>query len=330
MRKDAQVSMITWFRDIRHAIRWRKDRYSPIIREVRRSTWAQLRVEWRWHSNPRRRPHRLPANLVVSLTSYPSRFDTLSHTLRSLLCQTIKADHTILWITHSEMPLLPKNITALQAAGLEIRAADNIKSYNKIFPALDAFPDAFICTADDDLYYWPTWLEELVEGAQATDRIVTCHNGHEIAFDSYGGFKPYAQWRFNVRQRGELNRIFPTGGSGILYPPGILAHTAEDREAAINLCPRGDDIWLYWIGQRNGAIYKLVGRWREFVAWRGSQTNALWHSNILQGGNDDQIRKMMARYGYPHRRVENAGADEAQTMGSARSQADDSHRQVTS
>jgi hypothetical protein len=222
--------------------------------------------------------------------------------LRCLLQQTIKADHTILWVDHSDFALLPLEVTNLQAAGLEIRTTDDIddiKSYTKIIPALDSFPDAFICTADDDLYYWPTWLEELVENTNLKDHVVTCHRGHEITLDSRGDFKPYNEWNWDIQIRGELKRLFPTGIGGVLYPPGILAHTAEDRSAILNLCPDADDIWLYWMGRRNGAIYKTVGRWRKLVLWHGTQEHALWHSNVTQGRNDEQIRMMADRYGYP-------------------------------
>jgi hypothetical protein len=263
------------------------------------SRWGQLCVKWHWHIKPARRPHGLPAELVLSLTSYPPRFRTLSLTLRSLLRQTVKPDRTILWIAHADIPLLPKDVRDLQAAGLEIRATDDTKSYKKTIPALDAFPDAFICTADDDAYYRPTWLEQLVEGMSLTERLVTCHRAHQITLDANGRFQPYAQWLMDVRKRGKSELLFPTGVGGVLYPPGILAHTADDRVAAFTLSPHADDIWLYWIARRNGAIYKTVGRWCYLVLWRGTQDQALYHRNFTQGGNDDQIRKMTERYGCP-------------------------------
>jgi hypothetical protein len=278
-------------RRLRLGISWRWQYYLDCVRPTF--------IAWRWHFKFVGRPHHLPAALIVSLTSYPPRYGTLVHTLRSLLLQTVKADHTILWVAYSDFPLLPANVVDLQAHGLEIRPTEDLKSYKKIIPALDAFPDAFICTADDDQYYVRTWLEELVGGVTSSDRIVTCHRAHEITFDSQGRFRPYSQWVHNTRTRGILNSLFPTGASGILYPPGILAHAAEDRKAASSLCPRADDIWLYWMGRRNGAIYKTVGRWRPLIEWPGSQKIGLWHDNVRQGGNDEQMRKMADRYGYP-------------------------------
>lgn len=247
----------------------------------------------------RGRPHQLPGKLIVSITSYPPRFKGLALTLRSLLRQTVRSNHTILWVARDDVSFIPEEVGKLQKEGLEIRATEDIKSYKKILPALDAFPDAFICTADDDLYYWPTWLEELVEGVSLAERIVSCHRAHEIAFDSEGRFKPYSEWLLDTPLRGQIPHLFPTGCAGALYPPGILTHRIEDREAAFNLCPHADDIWLYWIGRRNGARYKAVGRRRELIVWSGSQDEALWYDNLLKGGNDEQIRKLAAKYGYP-------------------------------
>lgn len=270
----------------------------PVVRDLVQARWCARLLAWRWHLRSGGQPHRLPGQLIVSLTSYPPRFGTLVHTLRSLLLQTVKADRTILWIAHGDLPLLPADVVGMQAAGLEIRATDDLRSYKKIIPALDAFPDAFICTADDDQYYRPSWLEELIAGAGG-DRVVTCRRAHEITFNSHGAFNPYNQWVLDTRRRGTMRALFPNGAGGVLYPPGVLAHTAEDRAATMSLCPSGDDIWLYWIGRRNGATYRTTPRWRRLIEWPGSQDVALWRRNMLQGVNDQQIRSMAQRYGYP-------------------------------
>jgi hypothetical protein len=246
----------------------------------------------------KRKPHSLSRTLIVSLTSYPPRYATLALTLRSLLRQTVKADRTILWIAHDDFELLPREVRNLQSRGLEIRLTDDTKSYNKILPTLDAFPEAYICTADDDIYYWPTWLEELVDGAGDNGRVVPCHRAHEIAFGSDGTIKPYREWAFDVERRGESERLFPTGVAGALYPPGILSHAAGDRVAALNICLYADDVWLYWIGRRNGARYRTVGRHRKLLIWPGSQVKSLWEKNG-SGGNDIQIRNMIDKYGFP-------------------------------
>src|SRR5215472_9800242 len=166
------------------------------------SVIARIRLELGQPCRNTMRPHGLPGDLVVSLTSHPRRFRTLALTLRSLLQQTVQADHIVLWLTRADLRLLPKDVFDLRAAGLEIRVAEDLKSYTKMLPALQAFPDAFICTADDDTYYWPTWLEELVDAYDANDPAVTCHRAHGITVDRHGRPNPYKQWQRHVRPRG--------------------------------------------------------------------------------------------------------------------------------
>jgi len=285
---------------IRHSFHWRRVHCWNILREHGRPFWAQVKLSCTWNLNLRHlyKKHGLPKRLVVSLTSYPKRYSTLVHTLRSLLLQNVKADHTILWIAHGDYASLPHTVLELQSFGLEIRKTEDIGSYKKIVPSLAAFPDAYICTADDDIYYWPSWLEELVDGLRSESHMIACHRWHEIGYNSAKSLKPYMEWGLDIKERRTSERMFPTGVGGVLYPPGILAHSNSDLQAGLKLAPRGDDIWLYWIGRRNGAGYKAVGRWHDLVSWRGSQLNALWREN-MSGENDRQIRNIIDKYGYP-------------------------------
>ena len=126
------------------------------------------------------RPHGLQNSVVVSLTSYPPRFPYLDKTIKSLLDQSVKADHTLLWIAVDDIEHLPEAVRSLTSHGLQIKTCEDIRSYKKIIPALEAFPEATIVTADDDVYYKPDWLEGLVELHKAHPE------GHCIASGSSG------------------------------------------------------------------------------------------------------------------------------------------------
>jgi len=123
--------------------------YANCVREMNR----------RWHSGVAQSPHPLPGQLIVSLTSYPPRFATLDKTIKCLLRQTVKPDAIVLWIASGDRSKLPDAVTRLERDGLTIACCDNLRSYKKIIPALERYPNAFIVAADDDLYIWPTWLE---------------------------------------------------------------------------------------------------------------------------------------------------------------------------
>jgi hypothetical protein len=226
--------------------------------------------------------------LIVSLTSYPARFGTLYLTLGCLLDQTVKPDRVILWIAHDDMLRLPPAVRALEKAGLEIRACDDLRSFKKLVPALEAFPDAFIVTADDDIFFRRNWLEELVDGFEP--HVIACHRAHRMKRSANGNLEPYLDWEFDVQDsaaRKPSTDIMPTGGAGALYPPRSLDVRVTDRELFLRLCPTGDDLWFYWCARMAGTKHKKVGGKMRIVTRAGSQDSALWAAN--EADNDRMI-----------------------------------------
>jgi hypothetical protein len=278
-------------------------------RTLRRRRRLLLR---RWHSwralsklnAPRKgRTHGLPGELIVSLTSYPARFDGLHLTLACLLHQAVRPDRLILWIAHDDMEQLPPTVRALEERGVEIRACDDLRSFKKLVPALQAFPDAFIVTADDDLCYPPDWLEELVNAAE--QRVVTGHRAHRIKPWEDGSLRPYVEWEFNVQDakaRQPSADILLTGAGGILYPPHSLDPRATDRSLFERLCPDCDDLWFYWCARLAGTMHKKVRGTFRLLHWPGSQRSSLWKSN-QHGGNDAAIAALEQEFGYPPMRA---------------------------
>lgn len=249
--------------------------------------------------NWRARPHGLPRGLVVSLTSYPPRYGTLLPTLQSLMFQTLRPDRLLLWLTRPDADGLPQEVLALAGEGLEIRLCEDLRSYNKIIPTLEAFPDQIVVTADDDVYYWPTWLEELVTAHTSTGDPVICHRAHLIAQDSNGRPLPYGEW--NQRRKSDMRSplLLPTGVLGVLYDPRIFHADVTRRDLFTRLCPTADDIWLYWMHRLNGSIPHLLRTRRRIIEWPGSQTAQLMRGNVREGGNDEAIAAMIRHYGFP-------------------------------
>jgi hypothetical protein len=203
-------------------------------------------------------------------------------------------------------------VLALQQAGLTIEYTEDLKSFKKIIPALRRFPDAFIVTADDDVYYWPTWLEELVNAYSPARREILCHRVNRIRLAANGRPLPYSQWDFEYRGFEPSPLIFPTGAGGVLYPPGHLHPDVVDDATFRALCPSTDDVWLYWMGLRGGSQFRRteLGRPRmrwpgssprfSMIVWPGSQRVSLNRINIPQGGgNDSQIGNLIDRFGFP-------------------------------
>ncbi|HVZ98877.1 MAG TPA: hypothetical protein VG841_01030 [Caulobacterales bacterium] len=286
----------------------RARRAAGIVRRSPRSIPRALKgaclqrlIDWTWPDRrPQPRRHALPGRLVVSLTSFPPRFPTLAATLKCLLSQTVAADDVILWIAHGDAPELPEDVRALTRYGLTIEFTEDLRSFKKIIPTLAAFPDAFVATADDDVYYPETWLEEACAAYDPQRREALCHRAHGIGLDAAGLPLPYRAWRHDVRARESSPLLFPTGIGGVLFPPGTLHDDVRDVTSFTRLCPTADDIWLYWMVRRAGALVRRVGPRRDMVTWPSSQTFSLHRVNAApDGANDVQIRNMIARYGFP-------------------------------
>lgn len=268
---------------------------------------AFLRFQANWLLAGRRYRARRQAdsNVVVSLTSYPPRFPTLHLTLMSLLGQSFAPARIVLWVAHQDMAQLPVSVTALTRHGLEIRACEDLRSYKKLIPQLHSDPRSIIVTADDDVYYWRNWLKELVDAYQPGRQEVIAHRVHRVRLGSDGLPLPYAQWEHSISALNADDLHFPTGIGGVLYPPGVLGEQVLQAEQFMALCPRGDDIWFWWMARRNGARFRRApsaNYSNYFHCWDGSQECALWEDNLTGNFNDTQIAAMIERFGFAEER----------------------------
>lgn len=243
----------------------------------------------------------LPAPLIVSLTSYPKRYPTLSLTIKSLLEQSVVCDKIVLWVSENDYTSLPDHVLELRGPLFEVRThKDDIRSFRKLVPALAAFPDAFIVTADDDIYYPPSWLAELGDTYTASRPAIVCHRAHLARFDAAGAARPYYDWRYDIRSAAPAGRgsaIFPTGVGGVLYPPSSLSPEVLNQNAFMELCPFADDVWFFWMARLQRSRHIKVKDYFSVVEWPDTQGSALFLHNVAEKGNDSQVAAVQARYG---------------------------------
>ncbi|WP_227493402.1 MULTISPECIES: glycosyltransferase family 2 protein [Paracoccus] len=237
-------------------------------------------------------PHGLRAPLIVSLTSYPARFASLHLVLRSVLQQTVRADRVILWLDEGDQDRLPAEVRAL---GVETRICPNWRSYKKIVPVLLETPDAYVVTADDDVYYGPDWLEALVRRAESR---VVCHRAHRVVLAA-GDPLPYGDWQRNISVPETGPLVFPTGVGGVLYAPGVFHPDVTDAALFQELAPSADDVWLYWMHRLAGSRPEKIGGRFRITEWPGTQQQNLRQGNLTGDGNDRAVRALVEHYGFP-------------------------------
>ncbi|MEX0594067.1 MAG: tetratricopeptide repeat protein [Balneolaceae bacterium] len=243
--------------------------------------------------------HPFEEPLIVSLTSYPKRFGTLHHTISSLLNQSVRPDRVILWVAEEDRSSVPSKVLQLIRDGLEIRTCQDLGPYKKLIPSLLEFSDAILVTADDDIYYWPTWLQELTECAVKFPDCVIAHRAHRIATTLEGEWLPYGMWDWGFHRPGIPSRdLFSTGGAGVLYRPGCFHEDVTEERLFQKLCPRADDLWFYWMYRLQDVNVVTTGKPNQFLMWPDSQQEALWHDNGTDG-NDRQAANLSDVYGWP-------------------------------
>ncbi len=265
----------------------------------------EIKVRWIIHRNnffsSKGETHGLSVPLVVSLTSYPPRFKTLSLTLKCLMMQTTLADEIVLWVASADKGALPADVTALEDYGLKIRTCNDIRSYKKLIPQMMLTPDAAIITTDDDVYYPPQFVSKLVGSYAPGTKEILCGRAHRVVSDKVtGAVRAYSDWEFETRTTDSSLFVFPTGVGGVLYMPGVVSPEILDESKFLRYCPNNDDVWFYFMGAAVGTRFRRVDCGvNKLVLWSGSQDSALWNQNLTGGQNDLVLKTMIAHYGNP-------------------------------
>lgn len=242
-----------------------------------------------------------PVNdVIVSLTTYPNRFHSCVHTVRSILRQTCKPYRTELYISREEANIhsLPHALAELADAGLHIEFVNgNTGSYKKLIPALERWPNKTIVTADDDKLYPPTWLSQLVSRHREMPDTVLCHRARLMTGKS-DSWKPYSDW-VECHSSMPASGVFPIGVGGVLYPPDCFHPDVFNMDKAMALAPSSDDIWFKVMAWRNRTPHcQVTASPQKYYSVPNLSGGRLYERNVVQGGNDAALATLADLYGF--------------------------------
>ena len=233
-----------------------------------------------------------PIPIVVSLTTFPARIESVALTIKSLMNQSMKPDKIVLYLGE-DVREVPDSLEQLKPYGLEIHfVPGNLKPHKKYFYALEEYPEALLITADDDIMYDRRFLEVLYACHLRHPGAVVAHRVHRMLRQN-GELLPYSAWSYedwSMPDQPSLS-LFATGCAGILYPPGCIAKESGDQENIIRYCLNADDVWLKFKELDRGVPVVWTGR-RGFMEVRVHQRTGLAQSNVNAGGNDSYIAAM--------------------------------------
>lgn len=242
--------------------------------------------------------------VIVSLTSYGRRVSSvLPYTIISLLKQTYRPDMILLWLDsdHWNDEKIPKNLKRLQKYGLTIKYCSDIKSYKKLIPTLESYPDDIIITCDDDLYYKSYMIKDLIDAYRKNPNCIHVQNAHIIKSDNDGNIMSYNDWIMDISGKTGRN-VFPTGGSGCLYRKDLLFKDICNDELFMTLAPKADDVWFFFMALLNGTNASVLPKRKNRYLpldnlyqffHKGSNLSS---SNVKENQNDVQIRAIMNHY----------------------------------
>lgn len=245
--------------------------------------------------------------VVVSLTSYGKRLETVHIAIKSMLCQTYPPDKIILYLAEDvKKNDIPESILELTQFGLEIKfKSGNLGPHKKYYYAMLDYPEDLIITIDDDLLYPEYLLEELVKEHQKYPNAVIAARIHEIRFDNNGDILPYTKWgyEYNGAKCVPKYKFLATGGAGTLYPPGAIDESFFNQKLILELSYRTDDLWLKIGELKAGVPVKMASAkiWKNTYELPSAIDNALSNENVYGGVNDINMKKIME---YFHLRAE--------------------------
>lgn len=239
-------------------------------------------------------------NVIVSLTSFPARIDSLWITIETLLRQTNRPEKIILWLADSQFSKkdqLPKNLLKQQKHGLVIKFCDDLRSHKKYYYTMIENPNAIVITVDDDMFYPEDLVKNLLATHDRYPNTICCNLGHLITLQDIG-IAPYKDWvsgADGVIQPSHL--LVPIGCEGVLYPPGCLNETVFDKKKIMELCPLADDLWLKAMATLNGVkavkTNEISITYANLLTAKKESLNSI---NVEQNKNDEQIRKLLNHY----------------------------------
>ena len=200
--------------------------------------------------------------IILSLTTFPDRINSVSKTIKTLLNQTLKPDKVILWLAFEQFPKkeqeLPNDLLELKNFGLDIKWCEDIKSYKKLIPSLIEFPNDIIITFDDDIYYPFDTVEKLYNSYLKNPDCIHTNRAKRFYIKNNTICAKKMSEVYWTKYQDISYKNAQTGCGGVLYPPKSLNPNVLNKQEFMSLIPTHDDIWFWLNAILNNTKIKVV------------------------------------------------------------------------
>ena len=261
-----------------------------ILGRLRFHSVVQLDVE-----RMRNRP--VADGVIVSLTSYGKRLDTVYLTVKSILDQTLRPERVVLYLDSSSNDVkLCDELIRLKRHGLEIKTGvRDLGPHKKYRFAFEDYDSKTVVTVDDDVIYGRDAIRQLVQASSQAPGCVVARRVNRIKV-SDGAICPYSKWdyEFMTKEITKSHSYCATGVGGVLYPKGIMPKLVLDEDLFMKLAPRADDLWLKVIEVQSGVQVALAPSFMPHpYQLPDTQMSGLGIENVKGGGNDEALRLLL-------------------------------------
>jgi hypothetical protein len=226
--------------------------------------------------------------VIVSMTSIPSRLNTIHLVIKSLFYQTHKPSKIVLWLHEDLKYKLPNRLDKLQNSLFEIKYSNLTCSHRKLIHSLKENPDTVIITCDDDLIYSKNLLINLYKEHLKYPKDIIANTTYQIKLDDNNGYLPYTTWK-NKDNNLNPKLSIPVGAWGVLYPPNSVSNDIFNEDLFLKLTPKADDLWFKAMALLNNTISRQSENVpNEPIPIIGTQKIALKNDNVSKNKNDIQ------------------------------------------
>lgn len=237
---------------------------------------------------------------IASITTYPARFEYFLKAVKSIDMQSIKSKTLVVNIAKEDMLAAENDLvrkTKFCYSGKVIfQYVDDLRPANKIIPTAKNFTNDIIVTFDDDMLYPQDRVRSLMRYHKLFPNNPIAYRTRQVEFKDKNVI-PYNSWKLSYHIGGPSPLNFPTSVSGSLYPAGIFPESFFNTEKYKQICYTNDDIWTYFHMLKNKTHFVKAGDEIKPPGIDGSQSTALWRSNLSNGTNDKIIKDMELEYG---------------------------------
>lgn len=151
---------------------------------------------------------------------------------------------------------------------------------------MQEYPDDLVITVDDDMLYEPQLVARLLASYARYPNAVSARRVHRMAKKTDGTIAAYNDWEYECKTivKPQMD-LFPTTGSGVLFPAHCMDACVLDQELFMRECDAADDVWLKFMQLKKGTPTVYVPGPR-FLELPGTQTTSLSAENVDACRND--------------------------------------------